>query len=121
MKNLQHLRWDRIIYESEACPRISRMEGHAIAHLSSADGDWAVVIDGWGSNSSNEAYVIDGTTLDVENKTVRTIPTTTVNNPRFRYGFSAICTTDNKRVLVFGGCSMGGYSGDCAGRPFLYL
>jgi hypothetical protein len=121
MKNLQHLRWDRIIYESEACPRISRMEGHAIAHLSSADGDWAVVIDGWGSNSSNEAYVIDGTTLDVENKTVRTIPTTTVNNPRFRYGFSAICTTDNNRVLVFGGCSMGGYSGDCAGRPFLYL
>lgn len=115
MNNMQHMRWDKITYESEACPHIDKMEGHAIAHMSNKDGDWAVVINGWGRNSSNEAYVIDGTTLDVERKTIRTISTTTVNNPRFRYGFSAICTADNNRLIVYGGCSMGGYSGECAG------
>jgi hypothetical protein len=114
MNNMQHIRWDKITYESGACPHIDKMEGHAIAHMSNKDGDWAVVINGWGRNSSNEAYVIDGTTLDVERKTIRTISTTTVNNPRFRYGFSAICTADN-RLIVYGGCSMGGYSGECAG------
>ena len=114
LNSLKHLRWDRILYESDNCPFIERMEGHAAVSLNQDNGKWTVIINGWGPQSTNEVYVIDNMSVDIERKTLRTIPTKTSNNPRFRYGFSVICTEADD-ILVYGGCSVGGYSGECSG------
>mmetsp|Transcript_15723 Transcript_15723/g.21599 ORF Transcript_15723/g.21599 Transcript_15723/m.21599 type:complete len:672 (-) Transcript_15723:1164-3179(-) len=113
LNNLKHLRWDKYSYETESCPRIERMEGHAAVSLKKDDGRWVAIVSGWGPHSNNELYIIDSVSLDIGRKTLRTVPTKTINNPRFRYGFSAVCTASDK-VIVFGGCSVGGYSGECA-------
>jgi len=59
----------------------------------------------------------------------------TSNLPQFKYGFTALAIpkavlldgfdpieddVDEQRIVMFGGCTQGGYSGDCAGKLLLY-
>ena len=99
---------------------VPRMEGHACCLLL---GRFIVIVGGWGPEGTNEIYTFDGACLPE----LKAIKTRTVNIPDFVYGFSAIAAQSYPqqigisspesllRVVVFGGCTSGGYSGDVNG------
>jgi hypothetical protein len=62
----KNLKWSRCHYQSSTCQRIGRMEGHAATTLNRDDGRWVVIVSGWGPQSINEIYIIDGLSIDIE-------------------------------------------------------
>ena len=105
VSKLEKLRWKPA--ELSATNRLEKMEAHSMTLILDR---FAVIIDGWGQSELNDVSIIDCCTLPV----LSTIRVETVNQPRFRYGFST--TYYRGRLLVFGGCSNGGYSGDINGE-----
>lgn len=60
----------------------------------------------------------------------------TFNLPNFKYGFTAVAipknvvihdlgsveeSADEQRIVMFGGCTEGGYSGDCSGEIEIFI
>jgi hypothetical protein len=105
LEDMKTMSWSRVNYAAGSQP-IYRMEGHAMTALADR---FAVIVGGWGNcPRDNDVFLVDAWAMpDV----VLNIPTVTRNNPSFRYGFSA--TTYRNKVYVYGGCSEGGYGGDC--------
>eukprot|EP01038_Epipyxis_sp_PR26KG_P013960 gene13960-18724_t len=121
MMELKQLSWGKIQLVSKSLLPLDRMEGHTINVLLDR---FAIVVGGWGPKKKNNLYAIDGLALP----SLVTIPFNTLSCPRFRYGFSTVSvppispdmidhSDDVKRLstyfLLYGGCTTGGYSGDC--------
>ena len=88
---------------------------------------------GWGSNSDNELFAYDSRYFP---SILDRVPISTTNIPRFKYGFTALAIpqkvplyglgpvedgVEEQRILMFGGCTQGGYSGDCSGKICLFI
>lgn len=97
--------------------RVPRMEGHSCCLLF---GRYIAIVGGWGPQGTNDVYLLDGAHLP----RLSSIQVETTRKPRFKYGFTAITAQSvqkgnwesENRILVFGGCTSGGYSGDVSGK-----
>jgi hypothetical protein len=79
-----------------------------------------VIIGGWSAAYNNDIYVVDCASINDNLNKFRSIPTNTFNMPRFKYGFSSVML-DFKTILLFGGCTQGGYSGQCTDLHIITL
>eukprot|EP01031_Cornospumella_fuschlensis_P043179 gene43179-52777_t len=107
VQSAESLQWFRTRYHSLSSPdQLDAMEAHTATSLCDR---YVVIVGGWGQGEVGGVYIIDGVGLPrglilVNVREVR-------NAPRFRYGFST--TNVGNEFYIFGGCTEGGYSGDC--------
>jgi hypothetical protein len=106
---------------------LPRMEGHASCVL---DRKYVIVVGGWGPERFNSVYALDATELP----DLSAIRVHHANGVRFKYGFTvvvipsrvdlpmvdpyAMSPGSTYRILMYGGCTQGGYTGDCTGNLF---
>lgn len=108
ISKLEKLRWKPAeLRSNNTTDRLERMEAHSMTLILDR---FAVIINGWGQSELNDVSIIDCYTLPF----LRTIRVETIRPPRFRYGFST--TYYRGRLIVYGGCCNGGYSGDINGE-----
>lgn len=72
-----------------------------------------VIVGAWGP-SANTVFIYNCSNLLNGNPNIYPpIAIQTINQPSFRYGFTV--TSVNDKIVVFGGCTTGGYAGDING------
>jgi hypothetical protein len=84
------------------------MEGHAGCLLLNR---YLCIVGGWGPDGNNFLHMYDCVDLP----SLTRISTITHTTQRFKYGFTVVPLCGKPKMLMFGGCTMGGYSGDCNG------
>ncbi len=116
ISDLSKVQWKRLDYhpDSDQAVRLFPMEAHTMSLVYDR---YLIIAGGWcRSPNANQISVIDAWAIPHQ---VLPIPTETFGNPVFRYGFSSIIW--NGKVIVFGGCREGGYTGDCNGKFYFYI
>ncbi|KAJ1412807.1 hypothetical protein B484DRAFT_455238 [Ochromonadaceae sp. CCMP2298] len=127
LSKLDKVRWKKLHYPDTdpdtADGRIEKMEGHTMNVLLDR---FALIVGGWGASDSNDVSIIDGGCLsaaatedEAVKPVVNLVRTRNINVPSFRYGFST--AVHKGRLVVFGGCANGGYSGDVNNLYFVDL
>lgn len=110
LSDIKHAQWKRVDYHSESeRDKLYPMEAHTMSLLFDR---YLVVTGGWSrSPNANQISFLDAWAIP---HNILTIPTETLGNPAFRYGFSTL--SYKGKLYVFGGCREGGYTGDCNGK-----
>jgi len=126
LNELQSVLWSKVNLDDLKLPE---MEGHTACVLNEK---YMAITCGWGNNSADNLIIV----LDCSQlPTVKYVNTTTLNMPRFRYGFTSMTLPnrirreiefhrrderyrldrdgDEDSFITYGGCCNGGYSGDC--------
>eukprot|EP00981_Chlorochromonas_danica_P002500 scaffold474_cov169-Ochromonas_danica.AAC.35 len=104
---VESVQWKRSRYHSLGSPdQLDAMEAHSMTSLFDR---YLVIIAGWGQSEVGQVYIIDGIALP---EALILIHVREIHNrPRFRYGFTTIAYKND--LIVYGGCQIGGYAGDC--------
>lgn len=111
MESVDTMQWFRTRYHSlSSQDQLDAMEAHTATSLCNR---YVVVVGGWGQGEVGGVYIIDGVGLP---RALILVSVREVRNvPRFRYGFTTVNV--GNEFYIFGGCTQGGYSGDCNGKP----
>lgn len=104
-------------YDDYQAQIIDPMEAHSANVILDR---FLVIVGGWSAAYNNDIYVVDCSSKNKKLDKFRSITTNTFNLPRFKYGFSTVML-DSKTLLLYGGCTQGGYSGQCTDLHIITL
>lgn len=92
---------------------MERMEGHAAVSLNKDNGNWAIIINGWGFNLQMRSMssticlsILSDRLYGRSQHRHQIILASAMDLAQF---------TEADDITVYGGCSVGGYSGECSG------